>query len=94
MIRLIIINSIIILLSGCSIFNPKTEYIEVAVEVEKKCVTQFPDDLVLRDIDWVVVNRYWVALSPEDYEDISLNTSDMLKHIRQSKTIITKCMGD
>lgn len=86
-----IIILFILICSGCSIFKPEVKYVDVVVEVEKKCVSQYPDDISLRDIDWVVVDNYWVALSPEDYEDLSINTAEMLRYIKQTKVIIKKC---
>lgn len=91
---MVIVIAFVLLMTGCSTTKIKTKYVEIPFEVEKKCVSQYPDKILMRELKWVIVDNYWVALSPTGYENLSINTAEMLRYIKQANQVINKCRGE
>jgi hypothetical protein len=52
----------------------------------KTIVLPKPDPISLNDIEWKIVeadNEKYIALTPEDYEDLSLNMAEILRYIKE-----------
>lgn len=85
---LVLLSSL--LLSGCLGINP----VKVEPVVRKTvCITPpSADPVSLRDVRPVVIvdvnGAVWVGMTSKDYENMSLNISDIEKHLRQKNAII------
>jgi hypothetical protein len=75
-------------LGGCSWWNtkPTTDHVDVCNQPPAA------DPIVMREVDPVVIkDSYgisWVAITPKHYENLSLNTQETLKHIKQQNAVI------
>ena len=87
--KILLIISLGLLLSGC--FHTKvkpeivTEYIDTCLEPPKA------SPIVMRDIKFYDVRDslgiLWVAITPSDYAKMSINTSEILAHIKQKNAV-------
>lgn len=70
---------------GCSTPVPAPTTVsqdEITIDIPK------PQPLSLRDIEWNVIkteDQTYFALTPKEYEELSLNMQDILRFIRESK---------
>ena len=86
-----IIVAIILFLMGCSSVQPKKEVIIKKEFVERECVTALPDNILLKNVDFIVDGLYYKITIPH-YENLSYNTAELYRYGKQSKVIIKKCM--
>lgn len=88
-----------LILSGCQHITEKP--IDISTEHTSSCATPpTASPIGMRDFVWVVVidkdGRKWVAISPEDYEKLSLNMADIIAMVEQKNSIISyykKCIA-
>ena len=101
--RLLIVLIIALLLSGCSWFTKPIDISTAPIDKVPLIVPEV-DQIEYRKVEWVIVtpenvqsilkdfvykgNVSLFALTSVGYENLSLNTSDVLKLIKQQKEII------
>ena len=90
-IKLISVLLIGLFLSGCFWSKPKpvittTEHINTCVTPPKagSIVMRTPTWYAVKDKDGIL----WVAITPQDYTKMSVNTSEILTHIKQKNAVI------
>ena len=88
-------------LSGC--FHNVREAVVVTEKAPHALCEGVPraDILTMRRVEFFIVEDEhgikWIALTPKNYENLSLNTKEILKHLEQKKKIIEfyeKCIAD
>lgn len=94
MIKYILMSCIIILFVGCESISKKPEIIVETKIVEKKCVFNYPDEIITKKFDWLVFEYEGVShilISPIDYEKLTYNNSEMKRYMKQMKEVLKKC---
>lgn len=69
-----------------NIVNVSTEHINTCVTPPKagQIVMRTPIFYVVKDVNGVL----WIGLTPQDYEKMSINTAEILEHIKKKNAIV------
>ena len=91
--KIILAIGLAVLLSGCSLFQPKPR--DVTVVTDKIDVCSNPpkaDKIIMRNVDFAVIQDkhgiYWIAVTPKFYENLGINMKEITQHIKQKNAII------
>lgn len=87
--KILIIILSLVFFSGCS---AKKEFIKQVEYKEKECVVSLPDKLIFNDVNYVIIDKFWIAMNPDNYEKLSNNISELLRYKKQSDLIILNCL--
>jgi len=99
---IIALAGLTLILSGC-VGNRVKPVVVVAENAPKSLCRGVPkaDRIITRDIEWFIIKDendiFWIALLPKHYENLALNTQELLRLAKQQKKIIKfyeNCLRD